>query len=266
MCKKIITKNKKMSSSNRVYRNFPGINQFRHMDLNAPGWQEISEYIFETQNNMNTEDFRDWISGGNTNFTPRHDNRGFELTQIGWFKYPTSRQQLQNYLRYFQQTQNRRNSNWARNQGFPNSNNNYNAGMARISSFLEKPNNNSRIKWDKKFVKNMPTNEAGSLNNFKDGNKVIQFKAGNINKYMSQYTFIEMAKMSPNIAYNKPQTQILFKNPFTRANVKRGEIKFMVLKDAATKIQSVVRGKKARNVVQTAARRKLLANAAAKRK
>ena len=78
-----------------------------------------------------------------------------------------------------------------------------------------------------------------------------------------------MAKMSPNIAYNKPENRILFKNPFTRANVKRGEIKFMVLKNAATKIQSVVRGKKARNVVQerkTAARRKLLANATAKRK
>ena len=240
-----------MSSSNRVYRNFPGINQFRHMDLNAPGWQEIGEYIFETQNNMNTEDFRDWISSGNTNFTPRHDNRGFELTQIGWFKYPTSRQQLQNYLRYIQQTQNRLNSNWARSQGFPNSNNNSNnnnnAGMDRSSSFLEKPNNNSnnnsRIKWDKKFVKNMPTNEAGSLDNFKNGNKVIQYKVGQYNKYISPYTFQKLAKMSPTSAYNKPKTQIIFKNPFTRANVKREEIKFMVLKDAATKIQSAVRGK-----------------------
>ena len=134
---------------------------------------------------------------------------------------------------------------------------------------IKNSNNNSRIKWEKKFVKNMPTNEVGSLNNFKDGNKVIQYKVGNINKYVSQYTFIQMAKMSPNIAYNKPENRILFKNPFTRANVKRGEIKFMVLKNAATKIQSVVRGKKARNVVQerkTAARRKLLANATAKRK
>jgi len=52
--------------------------------------------------------------------------------------------------------------------------------------------------------------------------------------------------MSPTSAYNKPKTQILFKNPFTRANVKREEIKFMVLKDAATKIQSAVRGKIAR--------------------
>ena len=242
-----------MSSSNRVYRNFPGINQFRHMDLNAPGWQEISEYIFERNqwNNMNTEDFRDWISGGNTNFISMHDNRGFELTQIGWFKYPTSRQQLQNYLRYIQQTQNRLNSNWARSQGFPNSNNNSNnnnnAGMDRSSSFLEKPNNNSnnnsRIKWDKKFVKNMPTNEAGSLDNFKNGNKVIQYKVGKYNKYISPYTFQKLAKMSPTSAYNKPKTQILFKNPFTRANVKREEIKFMVLKDAATKIQSAVRGK-----------------------
>ena len=107
-------------------------------------------------------------------------------------------------------------------------------------------NNNSRIKWDKKFVKNMPTNEAGSLDNFKNGNKVIQYKVGKYNKYISPYTFQKLAKMSPTSAYNKPKTQILFKNPFTRANVKREEIKFMVLKDAATTIQSAVRGKIAR--------------------
>ena len=128
------------------------------------------------------------------------------------------------------------------------------------------PTTTSRITWEKKFVKNMPTNEAGSLDNFKNGNKVIQYKVGRLNKYMSQNTFIKMAKMSPNIAYNKPKNRILFKNPFTRENVKAGEINFVILKDAATKIQSVVRGKKARNVVQTAARRKLLANTATKRK
>ena len=128
------------------------------------------------------------------------------------------------------------------------------------------PTTTSRITWEKKFVKNMPTNEAGSLDNFKNGNKVIQYKVGRLNKYMSQNTFIKMAKMSPNIAYNKPRNRILFKNPFTRENVKAGEINFVILKDAATKIQSVVRGKKARNVVQTAARRKLLANTATKRK
>ena len=92
----------------------------------------------------------------------------------------------------------------------------------------------------------MPTNEAGSLDNFKSGNKVIQFKVGQYNKYISPYTFEKLAKMSPTSAYNKPKTQIMFKNPFTRANVKREEIKFMVLKDAATTIQSAVRGKIAR--------------------
>jgi hypothetical protein len=146
--------------------------------------------------------------------------------------------------------------NWANNYFSGNSNSNSN----------NTPTTTSRITWEKKFVKNMPTNEVGSLDNFKNGNKVIQYKVGKVNKYISPYTFQKLSKMSPIRAYNKPQTQILFKNPFTRANVKRGEIKFMVLKNAATKIQSVVRGKKARNVVQAAARRKLLANAAAKRK
>ena len=121
------------------------------------------------------------------------------------------------------------------------------------------------IKWEKKFVKNMPLNDVGSLNQFRDGNKVIQYKAGNVNKYMSQNTFTTLAKMSPNNAYNKSNNRILFKNPFTRANVKVGDIKYIILKNAATKIQSTVRGKKSRNLVQTQTRRKLLANAAMKR-
>ena len=122
-----------------------------------------------------------------------------------------------------------------------------------------------QIKWEKKFVKNMPLNDVGSLNQFRDGNKVIQYKAGKVNKYMSQNTFTTLAKMSPNNAYNKSNNRILFKNPFTRENVKVGDIKYIILKNAATKIQSTVRGKKARNLVQTQTRRKLLANAAMKR-
>ena len=149
---------------------------------------------------------------------------------------------------------------------FPLGNSNTNSNSNSNSNSNNTPTTTSRITWEKKFVKNMPTNEAGSLDNFKNGNKVIQYKVGRLNKYMSQNTFIKMAKMSPNIAYNKPKNRILFKNPFTRENVKAGEINFVILKDAATKIQSVVRGKKARNVVQTAARRKLLANTATKRK
>lgn len=122
-----------------------------------------------------------------------------------------------------------------------------------------------QIKWEKKFVKNMPLNDAGSLNQFRDGNKVIQYKAGKVNKYMSQNTFTTLAKMSPNNAYNKSNNGILFRNPFTRGNVKVGDIKYIILKNAATKIQSTVRGKKARNLVRTQTRRKLLANAAMKR-
>lgn len=123
-----------------------------------------------------------------------------------------------------------------------------------------------QIKWEKKFVKNMPLNDAGSLNQFRDGNKVIQYKAGKVNKYMSQNTFTTLAKMSPNNAYNKSNNRILFRNPFTRGNVKVGDIKYIILKNAATKIQSTVRGKKARNLVRTQTRRKLLANAAMKRR
>ena len=117
---------------------------------------------------------------------------------------------------------------------------------AIVDHFMNSPIINKMIKWEKKFVKNMPSNDAGTLNNFRDGNKVVQYKVGNLNKYMSQSTFTRMTKMSPNMAYNKPNNRIIFKNPFTRENVKVGDIKFVILKNAATKIQSVVRGKAAK--------------------
>ena len=229
-CKKIITNNKKMSSSNnnRVYNNFP-VN-FQDMQQRAsPAWRQIAQFL-EAQRDTSPEQFRYWIESGNAELVSDYDNRGFEhMNANSWIKWPRSRQQLRDILRWLQGS----NSN-SNNNSNSNSNNNSN------------PNNNSRIKWDKKFVKNMPTNEAGSLNNFKNGNKVIQYKVGQYNKYISPYTFQKLSKMSPTSAYNKPKTQIMFKNPFTRANVKREEIKFMVLKDAATTIQSAVRGKIAR--------------------
>jgi hypothetical protein len=271
-------KKKMPSSNNRVYHNFPGTFDgfnFGSFNTDLTEWYEIGLYVSRSIPGFNLfepREFKSFIKrydrdsrlmaqlrwgqievSGQANQSNYSNNRGFKIYVGGrskWFKWPTSREQIEKFHGFSQNF-------WA--NSYSNSNN-------EKHFYPHYSNNNSRIKWEKKFVKNMPTNEAGSLNNFKDGNKVIQFKAGNINKYMSQNTFITMTKMSPIRAYNKPQTQILFKNPFTRANVKRGEIKFMVLKNAATKIQSVVRGKKARNVVQTATRRKLLANAAAKRK
>jgi hypothetical protein len=223
-----------MSSSNRRnYREFPSNRDLSMMAHQSAPLEEIGYWI--AQHNMNVGDFKNWVTSNQANHILRHDNRGFEIqgmenfnetgTERAWFKWPTNREQLRNYNSFM------RSGNNARNAG---------------ENVVENSNNNSRIKWDKKFVKNMPTNEAGSLDNFKNGNKVIQYKVGKYNKYISPYTFQKLSKMSPTSAYNKPKTQILFKNPFTRANVKREEIKFMVLKDAATKIQSAVRGKIAR--------------------
>ena len=254
------------SSNNRVYNNFPGtVNGFKGNFGPGSEWYEIGTDVNLSKTRgtgilFEPREFKAYIRRYErdrgrdarvgmlrnaplyTTNAPNHpNNRGFQVyvgRRAKWFKWPTSEEQIEKFHFFF-------NSN-------NNSYNNSNFGPM--------------IKWEKKFVKNMPTNEAGSLDNFKNGNKVIQYKVGKVNKYISPYTFQKLSKMSPIRAYYKPQTQILFKNPFTRANVKRGEIKFMVLKNAATKIQSVVRGKKARNVVQAAARRKLLANAAAKRK
>jgi len=225
--------------TNIVYKNFPSSEDLFHIGP-VHGLDEIGEWI--AQHNMNVRDFKNWGTSNQPAYILRHDNRGVELSDPDWnfggnrqrrtwFKWPVNREQLRIYDQFMRSATESNAENVDEN-------------------VVKNSNNNSMIEWGKKFVKNMPTNEAGSLNNFKDGNKVIQYKVGKINKYISPYTFQKLTKMSPTRAYNKPKTQILFKNPFTRANVKRGEIKFMILKNAATKIQSVVRGKKARNVVQ----------------
>jgi hypothetical protein len=229
-----------MSSSNRRnYMEFPSNFDLSMMDFRSAPLEEIGYWI--AQHNMNVGDFKNWVTSNQANHILRHDNRGFEIqgmenfnetgTERAWFKWPTNREQLRNYNSFMRGGNNARNAD---------------------ENVVENSNNNSRIKWDKKFVKNMPTNEAGSLNNFKNGNKVIQYKVGKYNKYISPYTFQKLAKMSPTSAYNKPKTQILFKNPFTRANVKRGEIKFMVLKDA--KIAADERAKTARKRIDEALR------------
>ena len=230
-----------MSSSNRRnYMEFPSSHDLSMMHFQSAPLEEIGYWI--AQHNMNVGDFKNWVTSNQANYILRHDNRGFEIqgvenndeagTERAWFKWPTNREQLRNY------------------NSFMRSGNNVDENV--VENVVENSNNNSRIKWEEKFVKNMPTNEAGSLNNFKNGNKVIQYKVGKYNKYISPYTFQKLAKMSPTSAYNKPNTKILFKNPFTRANTKRGEIKFMVLKDA--KIAADERAKAARKRIDEALR------------
>ena len=237
-----------MPSSNRYYREFPSDRDLSMMHFQSSPLKEIGQWI--AQHNMNVGDFKNWVTSNQANYILRHDNRGFEIrgmnindeagTERAWFKWPTNREQLRDYnsvISVVQQV----------TSAFQSG-----SGFWADENVVENSNNNSRIKWDKKFVKNMPTNEAGSLDNFKNGNKVIQYKVGKYNKYISPYTFQKLAKMSPTSAYNKPNTKILFKNPFTRANTKRGEIKFMVLKDA--KIAADERAKTARKRIDEALR------------
>jgi len=87
------------------------------------------------------------------------------------------------------------------------------------------------IEWKNKNVdfRNVNTNLV-SLNNFKNGNKAIKFKATNKNVYLSPNSFAGLARKSMQNAYNMNSNAIVFKNPITRENVRRGDIEFVILK------------------------------------
>ena len=87
------------------------------------------------------------------------------------------------------------------------------------------------IEWKNKNVdfRNINTNLV-SLNNFKNGNKAIKFKATNKNVYISPNSFVGLARKSMKAAYTMNSNAIVFKNPITRENVRRGDIEFVILK------------------------------------
>jgi len=95
---------------------------------------------------------------------------------------------------------------------------------------LEKKNNNRRnlkikrfgIAWDMKLVKNFPNNNI-SFNKFSDRDKAI--KIDNF-RYITPNTFTKLAKMSVRKAFSAQPNKVLFKNPFSRQNVTRKDLKF----------------------------------------
>jgi len=86
-------------------------------------------------------------------------------------------------------------------------------------------NKTKKIQWKKVGVKNLPT-DVISTENFKSDEKAVK-----INKlYLTPNSFRKLARMSMTKAINSNGNMILFKNPLTRENVKKGDLKFVILK------------------------------------
>jgi hypothetical protein len=104
--------------------------------------------------------------------------------------------------------------------------------------------------------------------NFSNGQKAVKYTYGRVSQYLLPQSFRNQARMGMTDAYNKPGSFSMFKNPFTRANVKRANISFVILKNKnrgrATKLKT-----QAAKKIQTARRKqvkKRVSAAASKRK
>jgi hypothetical protein len=113
---------------------------------------------------------------------------------------------------------------------FNNSNNrpntsNYMNNKKKVKNNANENNRTRKITWENMNVKNLPIDPI-TANEFNYGDKAVK-----INKlYLSPTSFRKMARMSMTSAVNANGNMVLFKNPMTRGNVKKGDIKFVVLK------------------------------------
>ena len=107
---------------------------------------------------------------------------------------------------------------------------NYIKNEKRMNKNANENNKTKKIQWKKMGVKNLPT-DVISTENFKSGEKAVK-----INKlYLTPNSFRKLARMSMTKAINSNGNMVLFKNPLTRANVKKNDLKFVVLKKIKTK-------------------------------
>lgn len=130
-----------------------------------------------------------------------------------------------------------------------------------------KTNTAKRIQWKENAVNNMPEDHIAG-HNFSNGQKAVKYTYGRVSQYLLPQSFRNQARMSMTDAYNKPGSFTVFKNPFTRANLKRSNISFVILKNKnqgrATKLKT-----QAAKKIQTARRKqvkKRVSAAASKRK
>ena len=96
------------------------------------------------------------------------------------------------------------------------------ARLLAEQSRLEKKTN---IRWERKVLNNLPNNQI-SFNTFKNGDKAI--KIDNY-RYITPTTFNKLSKVPTREAFQSRPSKVLFKNPFTRQNVSRKDLKFVTL-------------------------------------
>jgi hypothetical protein len=130
-----------------------------------------------------------------------------------------------------------------------------------------KTNTAKRIQWKENAVNNMPEDFIAG-HNFSNGQKAVKYTYGRVSQYLLPQSFRNQARMSMTDAYNKAGSFTMFENPFTRANLKRSNISFVILKNKnqgrATKLKT-----QAAKKIQTARRKqvkKRVSAAASKRK
>ena len=142
--------------------------------------------------------------------------------------------------------------------------------------YYRKNKSTIKVPYERKIVPANVNRDVVTLNNFKNGDKVIRF--GNPHRYLSQNSFINLAKMTPTEAFflskNLNNRVPLFRDPFNRTRtVYRHDLGFVTLNmnprynKAALKIQSRYRGGKYRNtqikIANAAEKKSVAANRAA---
>ena len=113
---------------------------------------------------------------------------------------------------------------------------------------------NNRITWEEQIVNNLPSDPV-TLNTFSNGQKAVKIHP-TANHYVSPQTFRSMARTSMTDAFNKNGNAVLFKSPMTRQNVRRSNIKFVILKNKNTGRATKAK-KNAANKIGDARRRQL---------
>ena len=116
----------------------------------------------------------------------------------------------------------------ARRLSFGNNNrpnaSNYIKNEKQVKKNANENTKTKKITWTKTNMRNLPTDPI-KYENFKNGDKAVK-----INKlYLHPESFRQLARMSMTKALNANGNQVLFKNPFTRGNVKKSNIEFVVI-------------------------------------
>ena len=146
--------------------------------------------------------------------------------------------------------------------------------------YYRKNKSSLKLPYERTIVPANVNRDVVTLNNFKNGDKVIGFGNPKYHHYLSQNSFINLAKMTPAEAFflskNWNNRVPLFRDPFNRTKtVYRHDLKFVTLNmnprynKAAVKIQSRYKGGKYRNtqikIANAAEKKSVAANRAAQR-